>query len=148
MTQAEAVFAEIRLKSSAPTFSGTFCVRQKTCATRVNKWNVSSINELMEIARQGSVKTGKKWNVLCFHWTDAFVLYQERNSMSHSYQDALVRFVSSMKHWFQSRTQECIRCSACEDAISPWASHCPTCGQVNPARVSATAGIYLAIGFV
>jgi hypothetical protein len=68
--------------------------------------------------------------------------------MTHFDQFATGRFVRSMKHWFQSRLQECTRCSACENAITPWASHCPTCGQASPARVSATAGIYLAFGFV
>jgi hypothetical protein len=68
--------------------------------------------------------------------------------MSHSDHDAAGRIVSSMMHWFHSRIQECIRCSACENAIRPWASHCPICGQANPARVSPTASIYLVLGFV
>jgi hypothetical protein len=68
--------------------------------------------------------------------------------MTHSNHDAVGRFVSSMKRWFQLRLQECIRCSECENAVRPWTSHCPTCGQANPARVSATAGIYLTLGFV
>ena len=68
--------------------------------------------------------------------------------MTHSDQDAVVRIVSSMKHWFQNRIQECTHCSECMNAIRPWASYCPICGQANPARMSATAGIYLVLGFV
>ena len=68
--------------------------------------------------------------------------------MTHSSYRIAGRIFSSMHHWLRSRMHECIRCSECESAITPWASHCPTCGQVNPARVSATVGIYLAFGFV
>jgi hypothetical protein len=67
--------------------------------------------------------------------------------MSQSNQDALDRFISSMEHWLRIRVQECMRCSACKHSVKPWASTCRNCGQANPARVSATAGIFLALGF-
>ena len=68
--------------------------------------------------------------------------------MTHTIYKIAGRIFSSIKRWLRSRMQECIRCSECENAVSPWASHCPTCGQANPARVSATAGVYLALGIV
>ena len=68
--------------------------------------------------------------------------------MTHLSHGISGRILSSMKHWFRCRIQECIRCSECDGTISPWTSHCPTCGQANPAKVSATVGIYLALGFV
>jgi hypothetical protein len=86
--------------------------------------------------------------MLSFKWTELFLRPGERDTMTHSSFDIAGRILSSLKRWFHSRTQECIRCSECENAVTPWASHCPTCGQANPARVSASAGIYLAVGFV
>jgi hypothetical protein len=58
------------------------------------------------------------------------------------------RATDSIKRWFHSRLQECRRCSQCEGEITPWASYCPTCGQANPAKVSASAGVYLTLGIV
>jgi hypothetical protein len=55
---------------------------------------------------------------------------------------------SSIKQWFHERLHECVRCCECESAVTPWDSHCPTCGQENPARVSASAAAYLVLGFV
>ena len=57
------------------------------------------------------------------------------------------RVRESVKRWFQNRLQECVRCFECHGAVSPWDTNCPTCGQGNPARVSASAGIYLGIAF-
>jgi hypothetical protein len=45
-----------------------------------------------------------------------------------------------------SRLQECVHCRECESAVEPFASHCPRCGQANPAKVSASAAVYPALG--
>jgi hypothetical protein len=46
----------------------------------------------------------------------------------------------------QSRLQECVHCRECNSEVTPFASHCPRCGQANPAKVSASAAIYPAFG--
>ena len=68
--------------------------------------------------------------------------------MTHSTSDLPARVRVSIVRWIQSRMQECTRCRECETEITPFASHCPKCGQANPARVSTSAVVYLAIGFV
>jgi hypothetical protein len=45
-----------------------------------------------------------------------------------------------------NRLQECVHCRECQSEVEPFASHCPRCGQANPAKVSATAAIYPAFG--
>ena len=89
----------------------------------------------------------RRWDaMLSFKWTEVFSRHGERDSMTHSSYEITGRILSALKHWFHSRMRECVRCIQCENAVTPWASHCPTCGQKNPARVSGSAGIYLAIG--
>jgi hypothetical protein len=68
--------------------------------------------------------------------------------MNHSSQEFADRIFSSIKQWFLRRMRECTRCSQCDNAVTPWASQCPTCGQMNPARVSTTAASNLALGAV
>lgn len=67
--------------------------------------------------------------------------------MTHSSSELAGRIRSSVKEWFHCRMQECVRCCECGGAVSPWDSHCPTCGQENPARVSASAVVFLVLGF-
>ena len=57
----------------------------------------------------------------------------------------LYRVRDCARQWFHSRWQECVHCRECGSEITPFASHCPKCGQANPAKVSATAVIYPAI---
>jgi hypothetical protein len=54
----------------------------------------------------------------------------------------------SILKWFQARVFECVHCSDCQSTVLPFASHCPKCGQANPARVSNTAAIFFALGIV
>jgi uncharacterized OB-fold protein len=67
--------------------------------------------------------------------------------MTHSSHEAAGRVLSSAKHWLHCRKQEATHCRECDSPVIPWASHCPNCGQANPAKVSATAAIYLALAF-
>ena len=53
----------------------------------------------------------------------------------------------SIVRWFQTRMRECVHCRECQNLIIPFVSHCPKCGQVNPAKVSVSAAVYLALGF-
>jgi uncharacterized OB-fold protein len=64
--------------------------------------------------------------------------------MTHS--ELAGRIRGSVKQWLHDRLQECLHCSECGAAVTPWDSHCPQCGQENPARVSASAAIGLVIG--
>jgi len=57
----------------------------------------------------------------------------------------LYRVRNCARHWLHSRLQECVHCRDCGSDITPFASHCPKCGQGNPAKVSATAAVYPAI---
>jgi hypothetical protein len=50
--------------------------------------------------------------------------------------------------WIQARIQECVHCAECQSKVMPFASHCPNCGQANPAKVSTSAALCLAVGFV
>jgi hypothetical protein len=68
--------------------------------------------------------------------------------MTHSRSGISDRIVRSSKHWLHRRLQEFTHCSECDRAINPCASHCPTCGQANPARVSSSVGIFLTLGIV
>ena len=68
--------------------------------------------------------------------------------MNHSGSEQAGREMGPVRLWFHRRIQECVRCAQCDAAVSPWDSHCPRCGQENPARVSASAAVYLVIGFV
>ena len=66
--------------------------------------------------------------------------------MTSSSSDPLLRVRNSVKRWMHSRLQECIHCRECESEVEPFASHCPRCGQANPAKVSASAAVYPALG--
>jgi hypothetical protein len=44
-----------------------------------------------------------------------------------------------------NRLQECVHCRECQSEITPFVTHCPKCGQPDPAKVSATAALYPAI---
>jgi hypothetical protein len=59
----------------------------------------------------------------------------------------LCRIGGFTKQWFHDRLQESVHCSECESAVTPWDSHCPNCGQENPARVSASAAVFMVLGF-
>jgi hypothetical protein len=56
------------------------------------------------------------------------------------------RVRSRVEQWVHSRLDECVHCRECDSEVKPFASHCPKCGQANPAKVSATAAIYPAFG--
>jgi hypothetical protein len=47
-----------------------------------------------------------------------------------------------------SRMQECVRCCECGNAITPWETCCPSCGQADPSRMSSSVGVYLVLGFL
>jgi hypothetical protein len=42
--------------------------------------------------------------------------------------------------------EECIHCRECGNEVSLVASHCPSCGQSNPAKVSLSAAVCLTVG--
>jgi hypothetical protein len=65
--------------------------------------------------------------------------------MTQSSSGLMWRVRSSIKHWMHSRLEECVHCRGCDSEVTPFVSHCPKCGQANPAKVSATAAIYPAI---
>jgi len=65
--------------------------------------------------------------------------------MAHSSSGLFFRVRNSVEQWMHSRLQECIHCRECGSEITPFATHCPTCGQANPAKVSATGIVYPAI---
>jgi len=67
--------------------------------------------------------------------------------MTHSSSALTGHIRDTIKQWFHNRMQECVRCCECQSAVSPWDSHCPRCGQQNPARVSPSAAVYLVLGF-
>jgi hypothetical protein len=67
--------------------------------------------------------------------------------MSHLSPGLPGRRHSSIVEWFQTRIQECVHCTECQNVIIPFTSHCPKCGQANPAKVSISAALYLALGF-
>ncbi len=58
------------------------------------------------------------------------------------------RVCSSIEHWLRHRLRECVRCRGCQSEVAPFESICPRCGQANPARVSISGVVYLALGFV
>jgi hypothetical protein len=58
------------------------------------------------------------------------------------------RVFRAIKHRLHHHMQEFTHCSECERAINPMTSRCPTCGQANPARVSASFGLCLTVGMV
>ena len=66
--------------------------------------------------------------------------------MNHPIAGIPSRVRSSIEQWLESRKQECIHCHGCGSEIAPFDSHCPKCGQGNPAKVSTSAGVYLAAG--
>ena len=68
--------------------------------------------------------------------------------MTHLNYKLAGRIRSSIKRWFHSRMHECVRCRHCEGAVRPWDSYCPTCGQSDPAKLAASAVVYLVLGFV
>jgi len=55
---------------------------------------------------------------------------------------------NAIVRWFPSRIHECVHCADCQSRVMPFASHCPRCGLANPAKVSTSAAICLAVGFV
>jgi hypothetical protein len=73
------------------------------------------------------------------------LFFKERLSMTHSSSGLWFRVRNCVEQWVHSRLQECIHCRECDSEIKPFVTHCPTCGQANPAKVSATAAIYPAI---
>jgi hypothetical protein len=66
--------------------------------------------------------------------------------MSHSNSSLAGRIYNSMKHWFESRIQECVRCTGCDSAVFPFTPFCPKCGQGNPTQVSTSAAVCLVLG--
>ena len=50
--------------------------------------------------------------------------------------------------WLRNRANECVLCSACQKKTIPFAAYCHNCGQANPAKVSASAVVYLTIAIV
>ena len=65
--------------------------------------------------------------------------------MTSSSSGLLLRVRNSVEQWVHSRLQECVHCRECKSQVKPFETHCPICGQANPAKVSATAAIYPAI---
>jgi hypothetical protein len=57
------------------------------------------------------------------------------------------RVLGCIEDWIRNRLRECVRCRGCQGEVAPLESNCPRCGQANPAKVSITAVVYLAIGF-
>jgi uncharacterized OB-fold protein len=53
---------------------------------------------------------------------------------------------SFITRWLSARMQECVHCSDCQTKVVPFTSHCPKCGQANPAKVSVSA-VYLVLAF-
>ena len=68
--------------------------------------------------------------------------------MSQNNSEMAGRIRRSVQNWFTQRMQECVRCSECGNPVVPWTPYCQNCGQANPAKVSASAGVCLAIAFV
>jgi hypothetical protein len=68
--------------------------------------------------------------------------------VTHSHFTIVGRIVRSSERWLYRRMKEFTHCSECDNAITPWASRCPNCGQANPAQVSSSVGIFLALGMV
>jgi hypothetical protein len=58
------------------------------------------------------------------------------------------RVRSSVEDWIRNQLRESVRCRGCRSEVTPFESHCPKCGQANPAKVSTIAVVYLAIAFV
>jgi len=67
--------------------------------------------------------------------------------MAYSSSGSWRRVGHSIELWCKARTQECVRCRECGSDVTLLASHCPSCGQANPAKVSLSAAVYLTIGF-
>jgi len=67
--------------------------------------------------------------------------------MSNSSSALAGRVRHFVRQWFGDRMRECIHCCECENTVTPWDSHCPRCGQENPARVSPLAAVYLVLAF-
>jgi uncharacterized paraquat-inducible protein A len=67
--------------------------------------------------------------------------------MSHTRSGLPRRSHGSVMRWLRGRMQECVQCSDCQSSIAPFTSHCPNCGQANPAKVSVSAAVYLVLGF-
>jgi len=65
--------------------------------------------------------------------------------MTCSSSGLLYRVRNTARHWMHNRLQECVHCRECQSEITPFVSHCPKCGQPDPAKVSATAALYPAI---
>ncbi len=68
--------------------------------------------------------------------------------MTHLSFELAGRIRGSVKQWFDSRMHECVHCCQCDAAVTPWDSYCQICGQKDPARHSASAAVYLVLGFV
>ena len=67
--------------------------------------------------------------------------------MTHLSFELVGRIRNSIKKWFHNRMHEWAHCRQCEGVVKPWDSFCPICGQRNPARLSASAAVYLVLGF-
>jgi hypothetical protein len=67
--------------------------------------------------------------------------------MTHTSSGLAQRVCGSIEHWFRNRLRECVRCRGCQSEVAPLESICPRCGQANPATVSTSGVVYLALGF-
>ena len=66
----------------------------------------------------------------------------------HSLFSTAGRVVRLSERWLCRRKQEFTHCSECDNAVNPWDSCCPNCGQAYPARVSSSVGMFLTLGMV
>ncbi len=67
--------------------------------------------------------------------------------MTHLSSELAGRIRGSIKQWFHSRMYEFVHCCQCGGAVRPRDSYCQICGQKDPARLSASAAVYLVLGF-
>jgi hypothetical protein len=68
--------------------------------------------------------------------------------MTYLSSDLAGRVRAFIMQWFHSRRHECVHCCQCGGAVTPWDSCCQVCDQKDPARLSASAAMYLVLGFV
>jgi hypothetical protein len=68
--------------------------------------------------------------------------------MTHLGSELAGRVRGSIKQWFHSRMHECVHCCQCGGAVTPLDSCCQVCGQKDPSRLTASAAMYLVLGFV
>lgn len=68
--------------------------------------------------------------------------------MTHLSLELAGRVRGSVIDWAHRRQHESVHCFQCEGLVTPWDSCCPHCGQRDPARLSASAGLYVSLGLV